>query len=99
MIQPDGSYSKSQGSITPLTGQVPQADLDALKAAIAAADFKAIAAVPFTGTCPTAFDGSDLIYTFGAPGEPQQIDSCVVAVDFNAPLFKAVLKVQQDTQR
>ena len=34
--------------------------LDALKQAIAEADFAAIKARPFTDTCPTAYDGMDV---------------------------------------
>ena len=43
-----------------------------------------------TGQCPTAFDGQEIIFEFGAPGGTQRISSCEVAVDYGSPLFMAV---------
>jgi hypothetical protein len=53
-------------------------------------DFAILKARPFTGECPTAFDGHELIYEFGAPGGTQRIATCEVEVDPGHPLFLAV---------
>jgi len=71
-------------------GTVPADQLVALDAAIRATDFDALKSHPFTGECPTAYDGQELVFEFGAPGGPQRIATCEVAVDYGSPLFVAV---------
>lgn len=71
-------------------GIVPPAALAALDAAIRTADFAALKSHPFTGECPTAFDGQEIVFEFGAPGGVQRIATCEVDVDFGLPLFLAV---------
>ena len=39
-------------------------------------NWDAVRAVPFTGECPTAFDGQKHIYGFPAPGGDLVFDSC-----------------------
>ena len=39
----------------------------ALRRAIAAIDMRAVRAHPFTGVCPTAYDGTEAIYRFRGP--------------------------------
>ena len=71
-------------------GTIPAGQLAALDAAIASTDFAAMKRHLFTGQCPTAFDGQEIIFEFGAPGGTQRISSCEVAVDYGSPLFMAV---------
>jgi hypothetical protein len=71
-------------------GTVPPATLAALDAAIRSTDFVALKSHPFTGQCPTDFDGQETVYEFGAPDGVQTIATCEVAVDFGSPLFVAV---------
>jgi hypothetical protein len=70
-------------------GIVPPAALAALDAAIRTTDFTALKSLPFTGQCPTAFDGQEIVFEFGAPGGVQRIATCEVDVDFGSPLFLA----------
>lgn len=71
-------------------GVVPADRMTALGAAIAAADFTALKAKPFTGECPVAFDGQELILTFATAAGPQTLASCQVEIDWGDPLFVAV---------
>jgi hypothetical protein len=71
-------------------GYAGEQELADLQAAISAADFDEIRSHPFTGTCPTAFDGPEMVLEFATPTGTQQIASCEVAFDWNAPLFSAV---------
>ena len=71
-------------------GIVPAAALAALDDAIRATDFTALRSHPFSGQCPTAFDGQEIIFEFGAPGGVERISTCEVEVDFGSPLFVAV---------
>lgn len=62
-----------------------------LEAQIAAADFDEIRSHPFTGDCPTAFDGQELVFEFQTSHGVERIESCQTAVDYESPLFSAVV--------
>jgi hypothetical protein len=64
--------------------------LGTLQKLIATTDFQAIKSCPFTGDCPTTYDGQETVYMFSAPGGPETIESCSIAIDSSAPLFAAV---------
>ena len=64
--------------------------MQALNAAIAATDFAALKAKPFTGECPIAFDGQELIFEFATLAGTQRLASCEVDIDWGHPLFIAV---------
>ncbi len=70
-------------------GTVPPAALGALESAIASTDFAALKARPFTGECPTAFDGQEVVFEFGAPRGTERLASCEVEIDWGLPLFVA----------
>lgn len=71
-------------------GTVPADQLAALGLAIRSTDFAALTSHPFTGECPTAYDGQESLFEFGAPGGTQRIATCEVAVDYGSPLFVAL---------
>ena len=74
-------------------GQVPPELLEALRIEMNQANFPQIESRPFTGECPTAVDGQELIYTFHLLTGDEEIRSCKVAIDPNHPLFRAVAAV------
>jgi hypothetical protein len=61
-----------------------------LAVAIQATDFAAMKSKPFTGDCPVAFDGQELIFTFAVGTATQRIASCEAEIDWGSPLFIAV---------
>jgi hypothetical protein len=71
-------------------GQVNASALAALTAAIQSTDFAALRSHPFTGECPIAFDGQELIFEFGVGTGTQRLASCEVDIDWGHPLFVAV---------
>jgi hypothetical protein len=71
-------------------GQVDGQAMAALTAAIQATDFAALKSHPFTGECPIAFDGQELIFEFSVGTGTQRIASCEVDIDWGNPLFVAV---------
>lgn len=71
-------------------GQVPPEAMATLTAALAATDFTALKSRPFTGVCPVAFDGQELIFEFSVGGTTQRIASCEVDINWGHPLFVAV---------
>jgi len=76
-------------------GTAPANALAALDTAIKTTDFGAIRSRRFTGQCPTAYDGQEVIYEFGAPGGVQRIASCETEIDPNHPVFVAVAAALQ----
>jgi hypothetical protein len=72
-------------------GQAPGEAMTALVAAVGAADFNAIRSRPFTGECPTAYDGQEIILEFHAPSGVQRVASCEVEIDWTSPLFAATV--------
>lgn len=78
---------------TRAVGTVPKPLLDALQVEMDQANFALIESKPFTGTCPTAVDGQEVIYTFHLARGDEEIRSCKVAIDENHPLFRAVSAV------
>jgi hypothetical protein len=71
-------------------GTAPPEVIDALRTEVEQADYLAIRSHPFQGTCPTAVDGQETIYTFHTTVRDREIASCTVAVDPANPLFVAV---------
>jgi hypothetical protein len=71
-------------------GQVDAKALAALTAAIQATDWAAVKSHPFTGQCPVAFDGQELIFEFSVGTGTQRVASCEVEIDWGHPLFVAV---------
>lgn len=67
--------------------------VEALRIEVERANYPLLESRPFTGTCPTAVDGQETIYTFHAIEGDQEIASCKVAIDPNHPLFQAVAAV------
>ena len=63
----------------------------ALDAAIQATDFAAMRAKPFTGECPTAFDGQKQVFEFSVGSATQRLDSCESELDWSSPLFVAMV--------
>ena len=79
--------------IEPVEAEIHRATdeaIDIYRAALATTDFDAMGSRPFTGECPTAFDGQELIYTFATSAGPERISSCEVEIDPEDPLFTAV---------
>jgi hypothetical protein len=88
-IGSDGSVHQVRPADVDL-GTIPKAELDALTAEIERANFPLIESRPFTGECPTSFDGQETIYTFHLQTGDEAIATCKVAIDPNHPLFVAV---------
>lgn len=71
-------------------GVVSADALAALERAIQSTDFAELRSHRFTGQCPTAYDGQEIVFEFGAPGGVERIASCETEVDYGSPLFVAV---------
>lgn len=63
----------------------------ALDAEIQTTDWAELFSHRFTGECPTAYDGQEVVFEFASPTGVQRVATCEVDVDFRSPLFVAVL--------
>lgn len=73
----DGRVVRSDGAVD----QVDEGTVARLAQLIDGADWDAILARPFTGECPTAYDGQELVYTFRAARGAVMVASCAIQVD------------------
>lgn len=71
-------------------GRVSAQAMATLTAAVQTADYATLKSHPFTGECPIAFDGQELIFEFGVGVGTQRLASCEVDIDWGHPLFVAV---------
>lgn len=62
-------------------GTLSPVDLVALEAAILTTDFNELRSHPFTGDCPTAFDGQEIVLTFATGHGDERLASCETALD------------------
>jgi hypothetical protein len=89
VIERDGRVHQTAPAPAEL-GALPANALTALDAAVRTTDFETVRDRKFTGECPTAFDGQEVIYEFGGPGGMERIASCETEIDPSHPLFAAV---------
>lgn len=85
-IHLDGRLVRSDGTVQ----VVDAAGIERLAREIGRADWDAILAVPFTGECPTAYDGQEVRYTFHVAPAPVTVASCTTAIDPDAEPFRSV---------
>ena len=89
ILEPDGRVH--DGATPPKDlGRVPAPTMATLTAAVQGADYAALKSKPFTGECPIAFDGNELIFEFAVGAGTQRLASCEVDIDWGHPLFVAV---------
>jgi hypothetical protein len=91
----DGTVRISEGDGTSREWDVGIAAVAALVAIVAETDFDTVRSVPFEEVCPTAYDGSQFLYTFTTETGTEEIDSCLTAVDSGSKLFQEVGRLIQ----
>lgn len=86
----DGTYAQLLGNGDKIVGFAESSLQNELEQAILDADFAQIRSVPFTGTCPIAYDGNELIYSFYTDAGTETLSSCEFELDPAAPLFSTI---------
>lgn len=97
-IATDGTYEVSIGGGPSTSGKLAQEQAAALVQQVEQADFDELSSRPFTGTCPIAFDGQELIYTFHTDQGDRVLESCTVEIDATSPLFQTIEQAQAAMQ-
>jgi hypothetical protein len=95
LIRPDGLYRSSNRVSQPKSGVLSHQELRLLKQRIKQADFKAIKSKPFKGTCPIAYDGTEVVYLFQLHQGIEEISTCKYSINGKSPLFQQLNRVIQ----
>lgn len=88
-ISADGSIVFQDGK----TGQINDVDLNSLNKEINSTNYRQILEHKFTGTCPTAYDGTAVEYAFYTDKGVYVIDSCKVDIDEYWSVFQEINKI------
>lgn len=90
----DGTFVSVTGPDEPVIHQVDAELVQSLTEAIEATDYEAIRSEHFTGTCPIAYDGQEITYTFYHGADAEQLASCQYALDDSLPLFTLIAEIR-----
>lgn len=90
----DGTYLVVHDDMSGSRGQLNPGKVEALVEIIRQTDFEAVRARPFTGTCPTAYDGQESVFAFYTGGGVEEVDSCQTEIDSNSPLFRSLQELE-----
>ena len=99
VIDRAGAFVATEGATVQATHQLTRAELVDLVALVDHADYARLRAKPFTGLCPSAYDGREVIYTFYSARGVERLSSCEVAIDQSTPLFRKVEEVRATYDR
>lgn len=87
----------SGGYVTKTTeSQITLTQLNDLVTKINNQDFERVKQRPFTGTCPTAYDGQAVTYIVYKNGTTENLDSCRYILD--QPLFETISQLSAEVQ-
>lgn len=89
-----GNYSRAGDVDRIRKGVLSIPELDELIQDINSADYVALKSKAFTGTCPSAYDGDEVTYTFYTQKGVEVISSCKFEIDMKSAVFKKVWEIQ-----
>jgi hypothetical protein len=95
MIRPDGLYRYNNGASKPKSGVLSQQELRLLKQRVQQANFSVIKSKPFKGTCPIAYDGIEVVYSFQLHRGIEEISACQYAINGKSLLFQQLNRLSQ----
>ena len=93
IINMDGSFSLRQGEQVTESGVFETPQVTELVGLIEATDFQLLRTHEFTGLCPTAYDGSELAYTFYTSKGLESLDTCQIEIDSTLPPFSTISQI------
>lgn len=86
IVLSDGSVRQKDKELKKLS----QAQVQQLQKHIKDTDFEAIKQTKFSGTCPTAYDGQETVYTVYRDSVKEELPSCTYDLDLKLPLFSFI---------
>lgn len=88
-----GTVAIQDGSGEHTVETVNEALITTLTEEIAVTDFDEIRSHVFTGTCPIAYDGQELKFTFYTAESVERISNCQYEIDENSDLYGAITDI------
>lgn len=76
-------------------GSVQHNKIVKLQQLIQNANFTQLKSIPFTDTCPTAYDGREVVYTFYRNGGTERLPTCEYKIDTDNDLIKLADELSQ----
>lgn len=92
----NGTYRYADSLPKQRTGRLARGEVRRFQQRIANANFEAIKARPFTGTCPLAYDGPETVYTFRSGDRVEVLRSCQTQIEGSNPLFQQAERVYRE---
>lgn len=97
-ILTDGTLTEHANGKIVKTTTLSADEIATLANLVNSTDFTAVKAVPFTGTCPTAYDGGEALYTLVTTHGTEELTTCTVTIDFTLPLFQTLSTILEKYQ-
>ena len=94
LIYDDGTGFHSDGVKKKKPFSINSQELSELLTLIKETNFEDIRKTEFTGTCPTAYDGIQVTYSFFTSHGEEVLDSCKHVFDEQSPLIKVLQRIQ-----
>ncbi len=89
-VRNDGSVTTTEGKLVMLPAEVLQ-----LQEVMTIENLNKLKAQKFTGTCPSAYDGQEVVFKFYPGRGEEKIGSCEYAIPEDNPLMKQMELVMQ----
>lgn len=89
-IKKNGTFTTESGNGETKSGNLDVTAVNNLQTLIENSNYSTLRSTPFTGTCPTAYDGSEFTYKFQTSHGEEIIASCKTKIDLSSPLFKEI---------
>ncbi len=99
IVTADGEYIYRSYKGKLISGTLSHLEMTRLKRRIAETNFALIKAKTFTDTCPIAYDGVEIIYTFPLGKIVEEISSCQYILDGKNQLFQQINRLAIEFQR
>lgn len=93
IIRPDGVYFYRANGQRSKQLFLSKLDLQRLNQRFTATNLAKIKTQPFQGTCPIAYDGNEMVYTFRTHAGVEEISACKYQIPGNSLLFQQLNRI------
>jgi hypothetical protein len=90
-----GNLIRKDGSGKESIKKIDFTEISDLRSLVEGTNYEGMRRFPFTGTCPTAYDGTQYIYEFYVHGKVEILDMCKTNINYDDPLFVSLMKILQ----
>ena len=95
----DGAYRVVDGDKSRRAGVVDGRLAERLAVEMERADYDEVRLFGFTETCPTAYDGEEIVYTFHLEARDEVIPTCEFVIEWDQEPFVMTLELLEQVDR